>query len=415
MTVTGTSWPVGAVAPISREPTGPAILLPRRRPGYLGPLHITQLLLTEFALVAVLASVTRGVLAVIGAVAGAAVLLLVTLGRHKGRWWVERRLMTWRYGRRQRDAAGTEYADDARIAALRRLAPGLVVENVAVAGGGQVGVARDDAGWFAVAAITSSTPMRDSTGGLPLDVLASALAEAEQPGAVLQVVIQAVPAPGTDAPASSPAGDSYRQLLARFGQTSVPADRSTWIAVRLDARSLAEALADHTADVDTAPAVVAALIRRVAKALRPAGISPRLLDADGLLAALVNSCDLESSVQQPNPPREEWSAWRSSRFAHRAFWIRDWPPVDRAASLLDSLFTVPAAMTSVALILAPAERERMVDLKALVRVTAPAGELDQVCRSVIGAARKAKADLFQLDGEQSPAVYASAPTGGGAR
>jgi type VII secretion protein EccE len=414
MTVTGTSWPVGAVAPISREPPGPAILLPRRRPGYLGPLHISQLLLTEFALVAVLASVTRGMLAAIGAVAGAAILLLVTLGRHKGRWWLERRLMTWRYGRRQRGAA-TEYADDARIAALRRLAPGLVVENVAVAGGGQVGVARDDAGWFAVAAISSSTPMRESTGGLPLDVLASALAEAEQPGAVLQVVIQAVPAPSTDAPASSPAGHSYRQLLARFGQTSVPADRSTWIAVRLDARSLAEALADHTADVDTAPAVVAALIRRVAKALRPAGISSQLLDADGLLAALVNSCDLESSVQQPSPPREEWSAWRSSRFAHRAFWIRDWPPVDRAASLLDSLFTVPTAMTSVALILAPAERERMVDLKALVRVTAPAGELEQVCRSVIGAARNAKADLFQLDGEQSPAVYASAPTGGGAR
>jgi type VII secretion protein EccE len=415
MTVTGTSWPVGAVAPISREPPAAAILLPRRRPGYLGPLHITQLLLTEFALVAVLASVTRGLLATIGAVAGAAVLLLVTLGRRKGRWWVERRLMTWRYGRRQRGAAGTEYADDARIAALRRLAPGLVVENVAVAGGAQVGVARDDAGWFAVAAITSTTPMRDSTGGLPLDVLASALVEAEQPGAVLQVVIQAVPAPSTDAPATSPAGHSYRQLLARFGQTSVPADRSTWIAVRLDARSLAEALADHTADVDTAPAVVAALIRRVTKALRPAGISPRLLDADGLLAALVNSCDLELSVQQQNPPREEWSAWRSSRFAHRAFWIRDWPPVDRAASLMDSLFTVPTAMTSVALILAPAERERMIDLKALVRVSAPAGELDQVCRSVIGAARKAKADLFQLDGEQSPAVYASAPTGGGAR
>jgi type VII secretion protein EccE len=415
MTVTGTSWPVGAVAPTSREPPGPAILLPRRRPGFLGPLHITQLLLTEFALVAVLASVTQGILAATGAVAGAAVLLLVTLGRHKGRWWVERRLMTWRYGRRRREAAGTAYADDARIAALRRLAPGLVVENVAVAGGGQVGVARDDAGWFAVAAITSSTLMRDSTGGLPLDVLASALAEAEQPGAVLQVVIQAVPAPSTDAPASSPAGHSYRQLLARFGQTPVPADRSTWIAVRLDARSLAEALADHTANLDTAPAVVAALIRRVTKALRPAGISPRLLDADGLLATLVHSCDLELAVQQTPAPREDWSAWRSSRFAHRAFWIRDWPPVDRVASLLDSLFTVPTAMTSVALILAPAERERMVDLKALVRVTAPAGELDQVCRSVVGAARKAKADLFQLDGEQSPAVYASAPTGGGAR
>jgi type VII secretion protein EccE len=417
VSVTGTSWRVSAVAGVGRQSPGPAILLPRRRPSYLGPLHITQLLLTECALVAVLAMATRGLVPFAGAAAGAAVLLALTLGRRQGRWWVQRRLMTWRYRRRRRSAAGAAFADDPRIAVLRQLAPGLVVENVPVAGGGQVGVARDDAGWFGIAAIPDSSPVRHGAGEIPLDVLALALAEAEQPGAVLQVVIQAVPAPSAEVPASSPAGQSYRQLLASFGQTPVPADRSTWITIRLDARSLAEELADHTANVDTAPAVVAALIRRLAKALRPAGISPRLLDADGLLTALVDSCDLDLSVRQPAPAasREEWSTWRSARFAHRSFWIRDWPPVERAGSLLDSLFTVATAMTSVAFILAPGERAGMVDLKALVRVTAAAKDLDQICKAMTSRARKAKAGLFPLDGEQSPAAYASAPTGGGAR
>jgi type VII secretion protein EccE len=407
MTVTESPSRVDAVAGVSAQPHGPAILLPRRRPGYLGPVHLTQLLLAEFVLVAVLATVTREIPVAVGTAVGGGLLLLVALGRRNGRWWVERRLMRWRYRRRGRGASPTAHDDDPRLVALHRLAPALAVQDVAVSGGTQVGVARDDAGWFAVAAITSNSTMRDQTGALPLDVMVAALAEAEQPGAVLQVVIQAVPAPRSEGAAPTPAADSYRQLLATFG----------WIAVRLDARTLAVALGDHCADVDPAPAVVAALIRRVAKSLRPYGISYRLLDGDGLLSALVRSVDLDVSMigAEPKPPREDWSTWHSSRFAHRCFWIRRWPPVDRATGLLDWLFSVPTATTSVALILAPEEGEQMVDLKALVRVTAPAAQLQAVCHLLTRGAVKAKGELFPLDGEQSPAAYASAPTGGGAR
>jgi type VII secretion protein EccE len=395
--------------------------VPRRRPGYLGAVHIAQLLVAELALVAVIGSIILGPLFAAGAVIVGAVLLVATFARRGGRWWMERRMMAWRYRRRLRQVAGTGPGDDPRLTDLRRLAPGLVVENVRVAGGGLVGVARDDAGWFAVASITSDVNMRDDPAALPLDLLATALAEAEQPGAVLQVVVQAVPAPGTDSATPSPAGDSYRQLLASFGPTPVPADQSTWIAVRLDARALAEALGDRSADLGTAPAVVAALIRRVTKSLRPLGITPRLLDADGILAALVYACDLErppidSPVGSPTAQaNEDWSAWRSSRFAHRCFWIREWPSIDSTAALLESVFAVPAAMTSVSIILAPDYGDPAVDLKALVQIAAPPEQLDEACRTVVRGVRQAKADLFRLDGEQAPAVYASAPTGGGAR
>ena len=57
MTVTESPSRVDAVAGVSAQPQGPAILLPRRRPGYLGPVHLTQLLLAEFVLVAVLVEV----------------------------------------------------------------------------------------------------------------------------------------------------------------------------------------------------------------------------------------------------------------------------------------------------------------------------------------------------------------------
>ena len=400
--------------------------VPRRRPGYLSGVHVTQLLIAEVALVAALASVIFGPIFAIGAGIVGAILLVVTFARRGGRWWVERRVMAWRYRRRLRGAAGARPAADTRLAAVRRLAPDLVVENVQVAGGGLVGVARDDGGWFAVASISSDATVRDDPVVLPLDLLATALAEADQPGAVLQVVIQAVPAPGAEAP-TSPAGDSYQQLLASFGPTPIPADRSTWIAVRLDARALAEALGDRWADLDSAPAVVAALIRRVTKALRPHGVNPRLLDADGILAALVQSCDLEvpptgsyggSSSGAGSPAaagNEDWSAWRSCRFSHRCFWIREWPSIDATAGLLESVFAAPTAMTSVSLILAPDYGDPAVDLKALVRVAAAPDQLADACRGVVRGVRRAKADLFPLDGEQAPAVYASAPTGGGGR
>jgi type VII secretion protein EccE len=226
-----------------------------------------------------------------------------------------------------------------------------------------------------------------------------------------------VPAPSIDMHPSSAAGQSYRQLLARFGTVPVPADRTIWVAVRLDARTLAEAVADGGADLDAAPAVVAALVRRVAKSLRRVGVTHRLLDADELLDVLLRSCDLAPTTQSAEPvqPREDWSEWHSSRLVHRSFWIRDWPPVDQAGALLDWLSTAPSAMTSLALILSLDDDSGMFDLRGLVRVAAPAGDLDQVCQAIKRGAQQAKAGLFPLDGEQGPAVYASAPTGGGAR
>jgi type VII secretion protein EccE len=396
----------------------PATLTARRRPGYLGPVHVIQLLLIEAAVIAVLAVAGHGVLALGVAGVLGVVLLVVTLSRREGRWWIERRLMTRQYRRRRR-ARPVAHPTDPRLTALRWLAPSLSVEQIQARDGAQIGVARDDAGWFAVAAVGARSAMSDQPHpGLPLHLLVRALVEVEQPGAVLQVVTHTVPAPSLEVDAGKPAGHSYRELLQRFGPVPIPVDRVSWVAVRLDARALAESGVDGAVETDQAPAAVATLARRVAKALRQVGMPYQVLDASGLLDALTRSCDLVYPVQAgPAPdPREDWSAWHSGRLAHRSFWVADWPGVAQSGALLDWLSTAPSAQSSVAMILAPdGDPGDTVDLRCVVRVAAPPKELAGVVQAVEKGARLAGARLFPLDGEQGPAAYASAPTGGGAR
>ncbi|OLB75118.1 MAG: hypothetical protein AUI14_21705 [Actinobacteria bacterium 13_2_20CM_2_71_6] len=405
---------VGAAAPIRSDA---ATLLPRRRPGHLGPVHIMQLLLAEAAIVAVVATIGHGLMIMAVAGVGALVLLAVALARRQGRWWLERRVMTYRYRQRRR-ARPTGHRADARLTALRTLAPGLAIEDIGAPDGAQVGVARDDAGWYAVAAITPSAAMRDDpTAGLPLDALLTTLAEAGQPGVALQIVTHTVPAPGLAVDPGSPAGQSYRELLAQFGGAPVPVDRATWVAVRLDARALAEAGADDVAEVDQAPLLIAALVRRVAKSLRHVGVPYQVLDAEGLVAALARSCDLAPHVEtgQPATTQESWSVWQSGQLTHRTFWLREWPPLTEAGALLAALTTAQAALTSVSLVLAAENEEAPVDLRCLVRVAAPATALAVVCRNLVRGAEQYRGQLFPLDGEQGPGTYATAPTGGGPR
>jgi type VII secretion protein EccE len=236
----------------------------------------------------------------------------------------------------------------------------------------------------------------------------SALVEADRSnGAVVQVVTHTVPVPDTD----DASNRSYRDLQARYGTVAVPVDRATWIAVRLDARALAEAGAELP---EQAPAVVSALMRHLVKALRRSGIMARPLDRSSLLDALDRSCDLlPPDGSAPPKPHEDWNVWLSGRLAHRTFWVQGWPSVTQAGALLDSLSTTPAALTSVALILAPDGEH--VDIRCLARVAATPDQLDAVCKAVSHGARLAHAQLLELGGEQGPAVYATAPTGGGPR
>ena len=421
-------------------PVPPGLALRRiRRQGYLGPVHPMQLLLVEAAVVATVALGIRQVWTqAAAAAAGALVTAAICLLRYRGRWAFEALLLRARLRRRVRwhPSRSPASADDPRVSAVRWLAPEFVVTDVDGPAGSRIGVGYDGAGWYAVAALDPTAPMRDDAGGGPrLDSLVRILADARQPGAVVQLVTSCVPAGSGSIAPTSPAATSYRQLLEGYG--AVPLIRSSWLAVRLDARMLAEDDDSGEADTRQAPIVVAAMLVRLVKAAGRAGHGYRLLDIDGLLTAVVTGCGLDQvgdatagaappagppaaagaapaagpPARLPARPREEWQALHVGDRRHTCFWVRGWPPATGLGTLLTKLSSVPASKITLALTANPAGDGA--HLRCLLRVTAAPDRLTQVCASLATLARSAGADLLQLDGEQAPAAYASGPTGGG--
>jgi type VII secretion protein EccE len=398
---------VGAAAPA--EP-GVPLFRPKRRHDRIGAVTVVQLVIVELLLLAVLVAVGRNLL-VAAAVAVVAVLVVVVVfGRSRGRWWTETMLLRWQ--RRQRSGARLVRDDDHRLVALRGLMPDLTVRTVEGPGSaGPVGVARDGSGWFAAVAVLPPEGMRgDPQGSVPLDELARLVIDTEQPGVVLQVLTQTVPAPASVVGVNGRCATSYQELMQASGSV-VACDRSTWVALRLDTREVAAASVGSATSEGDMQATVAALIRSMGKRLRRVGLHAEVLTADGLLDALSRSCDLthqDTSVRA----REDWDAWHSTSMSHACFWVQSWPSLANTGALLMRLAGVPAHMTSVAMILEP--HQGGIELRCLTRVSAPREVLAQACRQMIVTADQMGAKLFRLNGEQAPAVYATAPTGGGA-
>ncbi|MBB2941766.1 type VII secretion protein EccE [Actinoplanes lutulentus] len=376
--------------------------VPRR--GHLGSLSLSQILIAEGALLAVIAAATQGVIPALVTAVLAAGLLAAAFARRQNRWWLEHHALTRDHRRRR--AARRQAGEGPILAALRTIAPGLTITDIAGRNPHEeTGIARDEAGWFGVVAL-------DPQAAVPLEALVSTMTATGQPGVILELVTHTVPAPSTDLPPASPAGASYRQLL---GSAPIPSHRESSISVRLDAKALAESVLDHTADLNSAAALTAALTRKTATALRRLGIPGRVLDAEELLELLARSCDVEPASLADGPGVDEgWTHWRSGRLVHRTYWLETWPnSVTEIGPLFAWAATAPAAQTTVALILDPKGDD--VAVRAFIRLaTRPDTDLDALDRVLLEGVRRAGGELRPLDGEQGPATYATAPTGGGA-
>ncbi|GAA2345711.1 type VII secretion protein EccE [Dactylosporangium salmoneum] len=389
----------------------------RRRPGYVGGVHIGRLVLIEAVLVVIAAMLPRGpIVAGITAFAGVLVIVVFLL-RARGRWWLERRALVREHNRRRRAGPDPTPERDRRMVMLRTLAPGLLVQDVAgpTADGPKIGVGCDAAGWFAAAVLGAETSMRgDAEPGVPLDLLARVLDEAEHPGAIVQVTTVSVPAPWQQVDNAQFAARSYRELQQLQAAPPLPAERTTWVAVRLEARSRAEAGMAGSYDAEHAPALVGSLIRKVGRLLRDAGVEHHILDADQLTAALTRACEFDPAAPGDGwRPHEEWTAWRSGELSHTGLWLRTWPHLPDTAALLERLISMPAASSASSLTLT--RDGSGLALRCLLRVSATASNLEPSVRAIEEAAAAAKAELVRLDGEHGPAVYACAPTGGGAK
>jgi type VII secretion protein EccE len=359
---------------------------PRRQPGRVGVLSLVRLLVSEVILVALLFVVLQQLWVLIaGGVLG--VLLVVgVFGRSGGQWWTENLVLRLRY--RLRDGAAGERRDDPRLAALCELAPDLVVENIEGHGDIRLGMGSDGAGWFTVLEVVTAG-MNGLLPPVPLAALARISADAEQTGVVIQVVSHSTPVAGAEI-----------------------RDHVTWVAIRLDAQAVAESVIDDPDGQVDVPGVLAEITRRVDRVLRRRGLNTRLLGADEVVDALARSCDL-SSAGGPAQVREGWDAWHSARLSHGCFWLRSWPDPERGTRMLAALAGLRGALVSIAFLLEPTYDGT--SMTCLVRVATPPDRYRQTCDTVVRLAEQAGGRLSRLDGQHAPAVYASTPSGGGAR
>lgn len=359
--------------------------MPRREPGRIGIVGVLRLVLLEVVLGVVFFVVLQELWTMIVGGALGLLAVLALFGRSDGRWWSESLMLWARY--RLRSGQSGEQREDPRLTALCELAPDLLVEDVDDSADGRLGMGSDGAGWFAVLELATGND-EGARPPMPLAALAKIAAEAEQAGVVIQVVSH-----------SAATG------------TSESRDQVVWVAIRLDANAVAESTIDHSGSQVDVPAVLAEITHRVERLLRRRGIRTRPLRADEVVDALARSCDLLPTAA--GHVHEDWDGWNSSQRKHACFWLRTWPDPDQTTRLLATLMALPAALVSVALLVEPVYEGT--NLRCIVRVATSTERYEELCSTVIRVVGWTGAQVTRLDGQHAPAVYASAPSGGGAR
>ncbi|WP_157241073.1 type VII secretion protein EccE [Catenuloplanes japonicus] len=384
-------------------------LPPERRRGHLGGLSVAQLVCVEVAVVAVLASLGGPFWALPAAAVLAVILLVLAFARRKSRWWFEHRVVNRRFKERARAAA---FRPDRELAAL---APDLAVTEIRERGT-PIGVGRDEMGWFVALAVNAGN---DSVtdAGLGLDRVGRILAESALPVSALQVVSHIVPAPTSFLEHSSPAVQSYRELL---GGLPIPADSRVWVAARLRPADALAASASRGGGPEGVHKALAALLGRIGKTLDSAGFVSQPLTATELTAAVATVAGLSGAAVTGGGPapaqpvqqvqRENWAGWQGTEAVHVGFLATRVSPAGLAVAAR-RLTEVGALSATVAVVL---NRQQDGDLRmqAIVDVAARAGNAAETLTAVVGVFQQSGIQLRRLDGQHAAAIYATAPTGG---
>ncbi len=389
-------------------------MVPRRAPhGRPGIAPATQIVLAEAALFGVVAVIGRPAWALLVVAAVALAVLVLVLGRSGGHWWVD--LVTLRWSYRRRRLSRRPDSGEPRLAALGALAPGLTVTTVEHHGR-SIGIAHDDAGWFAGIALPPMAGVRgDARPALRLGTLLPRLADSAASLSAVQIVIHTVPALGRGlSEDGQPATASYAALAA--GLPGLPAvERTSWIVVRIDPQTAADILTGR-ADLDALHRTLSTAVTRIGRTAERAGLSHQILDGGGLLTAILRSWGTDPTA--PSDPtatvaREQWNSCQVGGLAHACFWVRDLPATANLGLLIDACAGTPAALTSVSLGTEPVPGDQdELRLRLLVRVAVEPAALSRTCQILTATAGNHGARLTRLDGEQGPAIYATAPTGG---
>ncbi|HZE39024.1 MAG TPA: type VII secretion protein EccE [Stackebrandtia sp.] len=320
----------------------------------------------------------------------------------------------------RRRLAGRRYQPGLSKEVIHGIAPDLGIVGI-VERDTDIGIGHDDGGWFAALAMGGVDGV---TEPVPLNRLARLFTESGVPVSAIQVVGHTVPI-GLSGHDGSAASRSYQELL-----NGLPAvvHHTSWLAVRMNTEDAMDAAADRGGDIDGVHKALAVTVSRVGKLLRNAGVENRVLDAEGLRDMLLQSLGLTATDIPAGQQRigESWQLWQGDGLQHVTYRVTRWPTDEQTLRhLIDVLAAVPAVFTTASVTLRPGTVEtrdpdgrptdRRVEVDCLIRITGDAQTSAAGNARVRGAAESLGAKLERLDGEQGPAAYASAPTGGGSQ
>ncbi|MFC4334811.1 type VII secretion protein EccE [Salininema proteolyticum] len=403
-----------AVVSASAEEMEPgSVSFTRRGSGRLGPVTLTQLVVFELAAIAAVAALQFGMIP--AAVAGGIglVMIIVVLLRRGDHWWYQTVALKRRLNRRVDSLDPEQHTD-----VLHRIAPDLGVKGVEVRDE-LVGFGQDSGGWFTIIQIN---PTEDVIPKIPLDRLERLFDGSTTPVTSLQLVGHTTPV-GLASYSNNPAAQSYRELL---GNTPVVIHHKAWLAVRLgvhDGLSISE---DRGGGPEGAIKGLSAATQRVSKLLKNIGVPNRILNAEGVQHALQQSLGVAFAPVQGERTAEAWDHWYADGLRHITYRITKWPKdPDSLQQVVDAFAAVPSVFTTVAMVVTGAQggqvsadgrvTGKQLEIDALVRVALDEGTWESAQNQLLNVADDLGVKLQRFDGEQGPAAYASAPTGGGPR
>lgn len=386
------------------------------RPGRIGSLPLIRLILIEAA--AALAAVPflmHKPMVIAGTGPVALLCIIGAISGSRGRWLGAARQVHAEYKERQaqRRPAGGESA----LVPLRETFPALRTATVATRGGEPVGVIGD--GTFLTAVIqldARSEPLREPRQAHPLPVgaVASALFDTQVPVASVQLISHSRPAPAPHLPRQSLSARSYQTLGG-----DVPAQRTTWAAVRLDPEQAQGAVEARGGGQVGAQRALLTAVQRVASQLEGAGFEATILSEPELITALGTACMITQVAVNPaaaahRRTEETRRYWRCDGGWHTTYWL-DKPPTlsDRTSpDFFAAVGSLPALSTSVAVNLSKGTGDA-VAFSCFVRIAAGSeNQLTEAGKQLEQKAGQAGAGLTRLDGEQLPGLVATVPLGG---
>lgn len=378
----------------------------------VGALTAAQLIVLELMAAGVLLALALPRPWFITAAGVALVVLVLTFGRSGGRWWYAS-VTVWQRLRRRRRA-------DGRLAAGRDLATA-GADGLAEFGprprlatiterGGNLGVAFDGSGWYSAMSVDTA-----ESQAAVFEVLAGVLAHSGAPVSSLQMLTQTVPAPSTGLDHDVPCAQSYRELLDGF---QTVAHRESWCVARLDVIDAAPVAAGRGGGEQGVHRALTSTVSRLTKGAEGIGVRLRPLGEAELSRALRQSIGGETvAAAVADDVAEHWDTWRVGTLSQVTYALHGRIAEPRLIRRLwTSVTELPADFTTVSVNLRRLNQRRhdhRLDVQCLIRLAGDEEQIEEICAQLVQLAHMYRVRLRRCDGEQGPATYASALTGGG--